>query len=530
MNPAECVRLVLADTKEAAIAEMKEVFLSGGDKDKINFSFPFIYPVLKKAVVLKNSEKSNAKTLKLIKKISEDLQRNEFHLAFKNFNEAQSYTKGNELAEKLESLKKDLLDKSGLSNEIKTGSKVIDDYKKEEEPLCHKWTADVPKLYAGQSKQIQAFSKATLLHQTEALGRHLVAAQHIKPGCVVGIELPLANVLYSSCKYTHCSYCLTKSHILVPCQNCAQALYCGDSCRVSAWAAYHSFECQIAGDLEAAGLSPVDVLTVRILSLFKPEKILEAISQSGTANLRGFESDSLHSFLQTYCDPRSWKFEETLAQVTTALVILKICNLDEHPERVALSAFLLRCLQGIPLISHEISERCNCGGRDFSDHGIALGVFLALSLVNHSCDQNVVKQYYGRHSIMRAIRVIRKGEQIVDSYGPHFIADPFEERKQVLQSRFRFKCVCEACEKRWPTQAEVPWSLQVEISAQVRLALKEYLEEGRVFMRWKEDLEKTVETMDCLGKRICVQYFVIQQILKVLYASEANYVFCKNIS
>ena len=44
----------------------------------------------------------------------------------------------------------------------------------------------------------------------------------------------------------------------------------------------------------------------------------------------------------------------------------------------------------------------------FQVHEIGAGVFGVLSLLNHSCDPNVVRHYYSCNAAVRAIRTIRK--------------------------------------------------------------------------------------------------------------------------
>lgn len=150
----------------------------------------------------------------------------------------------------------------------------------------------------------------------------------------------------------------------VPCHFCVlmspQALYCSESCRCWAWSSHHRLACQAATDLEAAGLSPLEMLSVRVMSGFGADKIIEAlpISNGELVDATGrFRSDSLRSFLHTFSNPQCWAFEEMLEKCIKAVLILRAFQLAEHPQAPALGTFLLRSLHGIPLIAHEISER-----------------------------------------------------------------------------------------------------------------------------------------------------------------------------
>lgn len=139
-----------------------------------------------------------------------------------------------------------------------------------------------------------------------------------------------------------------------------QALYCSESCRCWAWSSHHRLACQAATDLETAGLSPLEMLSVRVMSRFGADKIIEALPISGGELLDAtsrFRSDSVRSFLHTFSNPQCWSFEEMLEKCIKAVLILRAFHLAEHPEAATLGTFLLRSLHGIPLIAHEVSER-----------------------------------------------------------------------------------------------------------------------------------------------------------------------------
>jgi len=141
-----------------------------------------------------------------------------------------------------------------------------------------------------------------------------------------------------------------------------QALYCSESCRCWAWSSHHRLACQAATDLETAGLSPLEMLSVSVMSRFGADKIIEALTiSSGGGELLDatgrFRSDGLHSFLRTFSNPQCWTFKEMLEKCIKALLILRSFHLAELPEAAALGTFLLRSLHGIPLIAHELSER-----------------------------------------------------------------------------------------------------------------------------------------------------------------------------
>ena len=76
-------------------------------------------------------------------------------------------------------------------------------------------------------------------------------------------------------------------------------------------------------------------------------------------------------------------------------------------DKVAMGAVLLRHLQNLPCNAHEVTElelgptssssvtgSMSSTPRDSTIHEIGAAAFSTLSLINHSCDPNVVRHYY----------------------------------------------------------------------------------------------------------------------------------------
>lgn len=71
------------------------------------------------------------------------------------------------------------------------------------------------------------------------------------------------------------------------------------------------------------------------------------------------------------------------------------------------------------------------------------GLFLKVSMMNHSCIPNVRKIFLGDVIIIRATRPISKGEEILQSYA-QTDAD-VNERRPMLESTWHFRCNCKLC-------------------------------------------------------------------------------------
>ena len=89
---------------------------------------------------------------------------------------------------------------------------------------------------------------------------------------------------------------------------------------------------------------------------------------------------------------------------------------------------------------------------------VAGALYPVISLMSHSCDPNV--RYLNRPTngtIMVAVasRSLKKGENLLISYVNNFHDEPISSRQAQLQENYYFQCRCVACEKNWPTSAEL---------------------------------------------------------------------------
>ena len=67
-------------------------------------------------------------------------------------------------------------------------------------------------------------------------------------------------------------------------------------------------------------------------------------------------------------------------------------------------------------------------------------LFLASSLVNHSCDSNMYSIYYGTSVVFRAKRPIGEGEQLTTCYSMPATKVGYRERKSQILNGYKFKC------------------------------------------------------------------------------------------
>ena len=83
----------------------------------------------------------------------------------------------------------------------------------------------------------------------------------------------------------------------------------------------------------------------------------------------------------------------------------------------------------------------------------------SMAMFNHSCDPNMVRVDRGKYVIAAACADINKGVEVRDSYGSPFYETEKDDRRQKLMKDFWFKCMCEACRKRWPCRDDLPCNM-----------------------------------------------------------------------
>lgn len=129
-------------------------------------------------------------------------------------------------------------------------------------------------------------------------------------------------------------------------------------------------------------------------------------------------------------------------------------------QRTVVAAELLRLLQSYPCNAHEISQVLDCeDGQSISQARlceIGAGAMPVLSLLNHSCDPNVVRHCYGDTIVVTTVRRIGAGEELLDNYGYHYATQGVKERRAKLGGQYHFQCACQPCTEQWPLYQDIP--------------------------------------------------------------------------
>ena len=84
-------------------------------------------------------------------------------------------------------------------------------------------------------------------------------------------------------------------------------------------------------------------------------------------------------------------------------------------DKILVGGIMLTHLQNLPCNAHEIAEIEIPSGsvKDSVQSEIGAAAYGTLSLINHSCDPNVVRHYHSSNAVVRTVRQVNSKEIIV---------------------------------------------------------------------------------------------------------------------
>lgn len=88
--------------------------------------------------------------------------------------------------------------------------------------------------------------------------------------------------------------------------------------------------------------------------------------------------------------------------------------------------------------------------------------------------------------VVRTLRLVKEGSEILDCYGPHFLTNAKKDRQEFLLRKYHFTCKCEACTKDWSSdlstkqlrRKDKTWQRRFEECAQKRVDAIALMYEG----------------------------------------------------
>lgn len=139
-----------------------------------------------------------------------------------------------------------------------------------------------------------------------------------------------------------------------------------------------------------------------------------------------------------------------VASPTSANNVSVITPLTKE-DKYEVGAVLLRHLMNLPCNAHTIllyNYKANDILASRSDE-VGSNAFGVLSLFNHSCDPNCTRSSYGTTGVLKSLKFIPKGTELLDCYLSHFALHTRKERQTDMKQQYCFDCNCPACVGDW---------------------------------------------------------------------------------
>ncbi|VVD06120.1 unnamed protein product [Leptidea sinapis] len=352
---------------------------------------------------------------------------------------------------------------------------------KDPEPI--KKAPPKPKISSKSNPEYPAASDAITIDYDESKGRYAIAARDVQAGETVLVEKPHSGVLLAEYARTHCQNCFIRCPIPMACPKCPNVVFCSENCQEIALKSYHGYECQILPLIWKSGCSITCHIALRMITQ-NTKKYFEDLYKNLDFKLSGqYKTNDYKNIFHLVAHENKRTKQDFLHRTQMATFLMKLLDisgyLDGKPREKCVGidemktmaitenrendvelfgALLLKNLQVLQFNAHEVFE-LQCP-KPKKDHNIikhqgksvfvAGAVYPTLALFNHSCEPSVVRYFCGSRVVVRAVKNIKKGDEVAENYGPIFTTVPKEKRKADLKERYWFDCSCIPCEQDWP--------------------------------------------------------------------------------
>lgn len=319
-----------------------------------------------------------------------------------------------------------------------------------------------PEVAYGENSDFQFASAAIEMKYALEKGRHVVANRDIKRGQILFVEkafafVPLSHVEADIC-YNCCGTC---DDTPIPCTECVDSTYCNINCWEEARSSCHRWEC-LGNQMGLWSQIGIAYLAIRMLfkcttatddnRLNEVQELITNFSKLQPYDVisYGITAIMLMIYLSKYTD----FFKVTNLKECLVSKFFNDFNCDlatEGDERLYVSSLLLRHILQLISNGNAISKINAIADNNKNklliqqQDRIATAIYPSASMMNHSCDPNIINSFLGQILITKAIRDIAAGEEVFNCYGADFRRMSRQERQEKMETQYYFKCNCTAC-------------------------------------------------------------------------------------
>lgn len=366
-----------------------------------------------------------------------------------------------------------------LDNKMKLCRKLLTEKAvQEKQKCCAKEQKFYIRLSYPANPRVPSVIQDMHVEENDEFGRHVIADRDLQVGDVICIEDAFVKCIQPQQRFNRCTNCLQElPHLLFPCETCTNAMFCSVSCQRSAWTAFHQIECCVSDELNALELDSARLAFRTFLlamNLFHQDitafqKFLADNCDLKRAQVTGFDldhrklckRDQFLAFYNGFSDDRhvSLRMRIVTQQHAVSLAVLlgEYSSYWPQLQCAKTRSYIINMLRHFIAINSNNCYEIGNPTKSAERSSTGLGLYLCMSMAAHSCSGNVSRlRVDGTKQIWMVCRPIAAGGQIFDNYGSYFMSESRAERQKRCLTHYGFKCVCEACEKDYPTQENLP--------------------------------------------------------------------------
>ncbi|XP_070508849.1 SET and MYND domain-containing protein DDB_G0273589-like [Chironomus tepperi] len=319
-------------------------------------------------------------------------------------------------------------------------------------------------------------AKCLELKSDDQFGRYLVTNKRLSAGDIIAIEEPFSKCVLPSSSYRYCANCLSDNFLdLLPCKFCSAVMFCSEECREIGINKFHKYECNIIDALNAIYTKIMRISShtfFEALNVYNSDlqQLKSAMDENANASVTVYDFDweSESNNDVTGLDVKKKMFLAIDSLVTNekhrspsdlfqrAGIVAIMTNLllsqtelkkllPTDNDKSFFRQFIMKQTQIAALNYHglfdgiltksQLNDNVQCGSASYP----------FCSLINHSCEPNLVRVSHKYKNYVVVNRLIEAGEQLFDNYGYHHCLESLRERQTSLNSQYMFKCTCAAC-------------------------------------------------------------------------------------
>ncbi|RYP93243.1 hypothetical protein DL770_000618 [Monosporascus sp. CRB-9-2] len=302
-------------------------------------------------------------------------------------------------------------------------------------------------------------------------GRGLFARRDFSPGdLILSLDRPLVAEVETERMLDTCAWCLQRSELdpegrkqaasmglpigfieVKACTGCRRVVYCSKTCQSRAWKREHKYECKVIAPKDRPDLPDGVRAVIKLLGRLKAdpedERILAISKFRPAGDSAGLEALSRHN---------RERFDDFQMLALAAYKYTgepKIAGSDSQ-------ALTKRLLSNI--MSNVFDLGSPLDGGEGGKLGIGFDPFLCNA--NHSCEPNAILVFNQPQTLLRALKPIKKGEEVLMRYVEE--TNPFSVRQADLRERYYFSCQCPKCTKGSKFQEDAFAKRPEELSAE----------------------------------------------------------------